>query len=74
MSVVSVVLGAQWGDEGKGKLVDLLAEHAEIVARCQVIKETLIRDIYIRRRWRYRYRLGLSIGGPGFEPRAGGSE
>jgi hypothetical protein len=33
---VSVVLGAQWGDEGKGKLVDLLAEHADIVARCQV--------------------------------------
>jgi len=33
---VSVVLGAQWGDEGKGKLVDLLAEHANVVARCQV--------------------------------------
>jgi adenylosuccinate synthase len=32
---VSVVLGAQWGDEGKGKLVDLLAENADIVARCQ---------------------------------------
>ena len=33
---VSVVLGSQWGDEGKGKLVDLLAEHADVVARCQV--------------------------------------
>ena len=33
---VKVVLGAQWGDEGKGKLVDLLAEKADIVARCQV--------------------------------------
>merc|ERR1712223_1445652 len=32
---VKVVLGAQWGDEGKGKLVDLLAEHADVVARCQ---------------------------------------
>lgn len=32
---VKVVLGAQWGDEGKGKLVDLLAENADIVARCQ---------------------------------------
>jgi len=32
---VSVVLGSQWGDEGKGKLVDLLAEHADVVARCQ---------------------------------------
>lgn len=32
---VKVVLGAQWGDEGKGKLVDLLAGHADVVARCQ---------------------------------------
>jgi len=30
------VLGAQWGDEGKGKLVDILAQEADIVARCQV--------------------------------------
>ena len=36
MNKVQVVLGAQWGDEGKGKLVDLLAEHADVVARCQV--------------------------------------
>jgi len=32
---VTVVLGSQWGDEGKGKLVDLLAADVEIVARCQ---------------------------------------
>src|SRR6266851_4248579 len=30
-----VVLGAQWGDEGKGKVVDLLAERFDIVARYQ---------------------------------------
>ena len=30
-----VVLGAQWGDEGKGKIVDLLTEHASAVARFQ---------------------------------------
>jgi adenylosuccinate synthase len=30
---VVVVVGAQWGDEGKGKVVDLLTEHANIVAR-----------------------------------------
>ena len=30
---VVVVVGAQWGDEGKGKVVDLLTEHAQIVAR-----------------------------------------
>ena len=26
-----VVVGAQWGDEGKGKLVDVLAERADLV-------------------------------------------
>ena len=30
-----VVVGAQWGDEGKGKIVDWLSERAEIVARFQ---------------------------------------
>lgn len=33
---VTVVLGAQWGDEGKGKVVDLLATEADLVCRCQV--------------------------------------
>eukprot|EP00052_Salpingoeca_macrocollata_P016031 m.128489 g.128489 ORF g.128489 m.128489 type:complete len:460 (+) comp19897_c0_seq2:1245-2624(+) len=31
---VSVVLGAQWGDEGKGKLVDILSERVDMVCRC----------------------------------------
>jgi adenylosuccinate synthase len=30
---VIVVIGAQWGDEGKGKVVDLLAEQARVVVR-----------------------------------------
>src|SRR5260221_413756 len=30
-----IVVGAQWGDEGKGKVVDLLAERFDIVARYQ---------------------------------------
>ncbi|PPS28963.1 hypothetical protein BVY11_16550, partial [Pseudomonas amygdali pv. morsprunorum] len=30
-----VVLGTQWGDEGKGKIVDLLTEHATAVVRYQ---------------------------------------
>jgi adenylosuccinate synthase len=30
-----VVLGLQWGDEGKGKIVDLLSKDADIIARCQ---------------------------------------
>ena len=29
------VIGAQWGDEGKGKIVDLLTPHFSIVARYQ---------------------------------------
>ena len=32
MSVIAVV-GAQWGDEGKGKIIDMLAEQADIVVR-----------------------------------------
>ncbi|MBK6512571.1 MAG: adenylosuccinate synthase [Polyangiaceae bacterium] len=28
-----VIVGAQWGDEGKGKIVDLASEHAEVVVR-----------------------------------------
>ena len=34
MSTV-VVVGAQWGDEGKGKITDFLAEQADVVARYQ---------------------------------------
>ena len=30
-----VVVGAQWGDEGKGKIVDVMAEAADVVARYQ---------------------------------------
>ena len=33
--MVIVVIGAQWGDEGKGKVVDLLAERFDVVARYQ---------------------------------------
>ena len=32
---VKVIIGAQWGDEGKGKLVDVLSEDVDIVARYQ---------------------------------------
>lgn len=31
----TVIVGAQWGDEGKGKVIDLLAERAEVVIRFQ---------------------------------------
>ena len=31
----TVIVGAQWGDEGKGKVIDLLAENADLVIRFQ---------------------------------------
>lgn len=32
-SRTAVIVGAQWGDEGKGKIVDVLSEHFSVVAR-----------------------------------------
>jgi len=32
---VQVVIGSQWGDEGKGKLIDVLSEHMDLVIRFQ---------------------------------------
>src|SRR5918997_6343395 len=31
----TVIIGTQWGDEGKGKVVDLLAERADVIVRFQ---------------------------------------
>jgi adenylosuccinate synthase len=31
----AVIVGSQWGDEGKGKIVDVLAENVDVVARYQ---------------------------------------
>ena len=33
--MVKAIVGANWGDEGKGKITDLLAEHADVVVRFQ---------------------------------------
>jgi adenylosuccinate synthase len=35
MAKVIVVVGAQWGDEGKGKIIDLLAKSTDVVVRFQ---------------------------------------
>ena len=35
MSNNTLILGLQWGDEGKGKIVDALAESSEAVCRFQ---------------------------------------
>ena len=42
-----VIVGAQWGDEGKGKVIDLLAERADLVIRFQGgnnAGHTIVRD------------------------------
>ncbi len=42
-----VIVGAQWGDEGKGKITDLLAEHSDAVVRFQGgnnAGHTIVRD------------------------------
>src|SRR3954453_18326504 len=42
-----VIVGAQWGDEGKGKITDLLAEQADAVVRFQGgnnAGHTIVRD------------------------------
>ncbi|MDG2213146.1 MAG: adenylosuccinate synthetase, partial [Verrucomicrobiota bacterium] len=31
----TILIGAQWGDEGKGKIVDVLTEKADLVVRSQ---------------------------------------
>lgn len=55
VSKVTVVLGAQWGDEGKGKVVDMLAMEADVVCRCQV---------------RFSLRVSLPGFGSRYDPRA----
>src|SRR5215469_18431194 len=31
----TIIVGAQWGDEGKGKIIDVLTEQADVVVRTQ---------------------------------------
>ena len=31
----NIVVGTQWGDEGKGKIIDILASRADVVVRSQ---------------------------------------
>ncbi|MEA2252059.1 MAG: adenylosuccinate synthase [Solirubrobacteraceae bacterium] len=49
----TVIVGVQWGDEGKGKIVDLLAERADMVVRFQGgnnAGHTIVRD---GRKWAF---------------------
>ena len=47
-----VVVGAQWGDEGKGKLVDWLSEQADTVVRLLRLKGLLeAEDLRVAMMW-----------------------
>ena len=32
---IQAIVGGQWGDEGKGKIIDVLTERADLVVRSQ---------------------------------------
>ncbi len=42
--MVKAVVGANWGDEGKGKITDMLAKEADIIVRFQVAQTQVIRS------------------------------
>lgn len=56
--MATVVLGAQWGDEGKGKIVDVLSEGVQLCCRAQgghnaghtIVKDGKTFDVHILRR------------------------
>ncbi|EMC96989.1 hypothetical protein BAUCODRAFT_32733 [Baudoinia panamericana UAMH 10762] len=53
--MATIVLGAQWGDEGKGKIVDILSESAQLCCRAQgghnaghtIVKNGITFDVHI---------------------------
>lgn len=57
--MATVVLGAQWGDEGKGKIVDVLSEGAQLCCRAQgghnaghtIVKNGKTFDVHILRQF-----------------------
>ena len=36
--MIKAVVGANWGDEGKGKITDMLAQEADIIVRFQEVQ------------------------------------
>ena len=42
-----VVVGSQWGDEGKGKIVDWLSSRADVVVRFQMPKEIISSSVVL---------------------------
>ena len=66
-NMATVVLGAQWGDEGKGKIVDVLSEGVQLCCRAQgghnaghtIVKNGKTFDVHILRA--YSTSQGLRI-------------
>lgn len=42
--MVKAVVGANWGDEGKGKITDMLAQEADIIVRFQEVQTQVIQS------------------------------
>lgn len=57
--MATIVLGAQWGDEGKGKIVDVLSEGIQLCCRAQgghnaghtIVKNGTTFDVHILRKY-----------------------
>ena len=47
-----VVVGSQWGDEGKGKIVDWLSDQADVVIRFQGghLNSKVLQDIFVNKK------------------------
>ena len=48
--MIKAVVGANWGDEGKGKITDMLAQEADIIVRFQGganAGHTIVNDYFI---------------------------
>ena len=63
--MVKAVVGANWGDEGKGKITDMLAEQADIIVRFWkvCITHTSIRSILRSYDKYYRKRCSTGCAG-----------
>ena len=42
--MVKAIVGANWGDEGKGKITDMLAEESDIIVSCLLYTSPSPRD------------------------------
>ena len=64
--MATVVLGAQWGDEGKGKIVDVLSDGIKLCCRAQgghnaghtIVKNGKTFDVHILREFNMREAMG----------------